>query len=77
MQRTGSGAGRCAQCRLEDRRRNQASVRRIWWAISAIGFAMIAAFAIRFNARMGLALLVLVVAVLVCAYFYDRSLRRS
>ncbi len=76
MQAAG-GAGRCAQCRLEERRRNQVSVRRIWWAISAAGFVMIAAFAVKSNARMGIALLVLVVAVLVCAYFYDRSLRRS
>ncbi len=53
------------------------SVRRLWWGISALGFAVFIAVALRYNLRQGLALLALALVVLIAAYIYDRALRRT
>lgn len=63
-------------CRLEDRRRSQSLVHRIWWGISAAGFAVFAGVAIHSNLREGLALVALALAIVLFAVFYDRMLRR-
>jgi len=51
-------------------------VHRIWWGISAAGFAIFAVVAIHSNRREGLALVALALAIAIFAVFYDRMLRR-
>ncbi len=67
---------RCALCRLEERRRGQTLVRRLWWGAAAAGFAVFTALAFRSNMKQGLALVALVVLIAVLALFYDRAMRR-
>lgn len=75
--RGGAGAvTRCALCRLDERRRGQALVRRLWWGAAAAGFAVFTAVAFHANVKQGVALVVLVAVIAVLAFGYDRMLRR-
>ncbi len=67
---------RCALCRLDERRRGQTLVRRLWWGAAAAGFACFTALAFRANVKQGIALVALVAVIAVLALVYDRSLRR-
>ncbi|HZQ36139.1 MAG TPA: hypothetical protein VFD32_09420 [Dehalococcoidia bacterium] len=67
---------RCALCRLDERRRGQALVRRLWWGAAAAGFAVFTALAFHTNAKQGVALLALAAVIGVLAVGYDRALRR-
>ncbi len=67
---------RCALCRLDERRRGQALVRRLWWGAAAAGFAFFTAVAFRANLKQGVALVALVAVIAVLALVYDRTLRR-
>jgi hypothetical protein len=64
-------------CRLEERRRGQATIRRIWWVVSALGFAVLIGFTMRTNVPRGLALAALAAVIVVVAVIYDRVMRRS
>jgi hypothetical protein len=67
---------RCARCRLDERRRGQTLVRRLWWGAAAAGFAFFTAIAFHANVKQGVALLALVALIVVLALLYDRALRR-
>lgn len=69
-------ATRCALCRLEERRRGQALVRRLWWGAAAAGFAFFTALAFRVSVKQGVALLALAALIAALAFAYDRALRR-
>jgi len=72
----GAPAVRCALCRLEERRRGQAVVRRLWWGAAGAGFALIIAIAFRSNPKQGVALAGLAVLIVLLALIYDRVMRR-
>src|SRR5579875_113778 len=70
-------AGRCALCRLDERRRAVGLTRYLWLVAAIAGFLLIEAFALYANPRQGIALLLLVPLIVLLAFAYRRSLRRG